>query len=708
MALKFIISKKEEETVFTNRLVNEKSPYLLQHAHNPVDWHPWSEETFARARSENKPIFLSIGYSTCHWCHVMEKESFEDEEVAGYLNDAFICIKVDREERPDIDAVYMAACQMLTGRGGWPLNLFLTPDKKPFFAATYLPKQSRFGRTGLIELCQQVKNVWSSQTVKVTESAKAIADSLHRVFSYTSAEEPDESLLDLAHDQIKKSYDAQAGGFEPAPKFPMPHRLLFLLRCYHRTENAKTLDMVENTLTAMRLGGIWDHVGFGFHRYSTDKNWLLPHFEKMLYDQALIAMAYLETYQITKNPLYARTADEIFTYVLRDLTSSEGAFFSAEDADSEGEEGKFYVWTVDEFREKIHDGRPDKWERIFRLSPEGNFKDEATGQKTGANILHLTVPLDKWSDRLDVKPGKLEEDWEKIRNQLFHAREKRVHPLKDDKILMDWNGLMIAALAFGARVLDKPQYTEAACKAVQFILSKMKDGNGRLFHRFRDGELAIDAQAADYAFLIYGLISLYQATFDLAFAEDAVDLQKLMIDEFWDDENDGFFTTGDRNDELPVRPKDLYDGAVPSANSVAFYNLLCLSRLTGNPKWEEKAQALLRAFSGTIKAQPTAYTFFLTGLDFALRPGQEIVIAGEPDKADVHKLLSTLNLHFTPNKVTLVKSDQNADRLTRFAGFTDGLQVIRGETTAHLCRDGSCTDSSTGMKAVINQLLGKR
>jgi uncharacterized protein YyaL (SSP411 family) len=691
-----------------NRLINEKSPYLLQHAHNPVDWHPWSENTFEKAGAENKPVFLSIGYATCHWCHVMEKESFEDEEVAGYLNDAFICIKVDREERPDIDAVYMAACQMLTGRGGWPLNLFLTPDRKPFFAATYLPKKSRFGRAGLIELCQQVKNVWASQTVKVNESAASIAENLHRVFSFTSADEPDESLLDLAYGQILRTYDPQAGGFEPAPKFPTPHRLLFLLRCYHRTGELKALEMVENTLTAMRLGGIWDHVGFGFHRYSTDKNWLLPHFEKMLYDQALMAIAYLETYQITKNPLYARTADEILTYVLRDMTSSEGAFFSAEDADSEGEEGKFYVWTVDEFRNQIYDGRSDMWERILRLSPEGNFKDEASGRTSGANILHLTAGLTQWADKYGMKPEELEEDWEKIRRRLFHTREKRIHPLKDDKILLDWNGLMIAALAFGARVLDTPQYAGAAENAVQFIFSKMKDQNGRLFHRFRDGELAVQAQAADYAFLIYGLISLYQTTFDLTFAEAAANFQESMMDEFWDDENGGFFTTCKGSIDLPVRPKELYDGALPSANSVAFYNLLCLSRLTGNPKWEEKAQVLLRAFAGTVTSQPTASTFFLTALDFALRPGQEIVITGEAEKPDVHQLLSTLNLYFTPNKVTLVKSDQNADRLTRFAGFTDGLAVIKGEATAHLCKNGSCTGSSSDMKTVINQILDKR
>jgi uncharacterized protein YyaL (SSP411 family) len=691
-----------------NRLINEKSPYLLQHAHNPVDWHPWAEETFSRAKAENKPIFLSIGYSTCHWCHVMERESFEDEEVAGYLNDSFICIKVDREERPDIDAVYMATCQMITGSGGWPLNLFLTPDKKPFFAATYLPKHSRFGRSGLIEICQQVKDIWASQTDKITDSAKSIAAHLHQVFSYTSANEPDESLLDLAYNQFKRNYDAKLGGFEPAPKFPTPHRLLFLLRCYHRTGDPIALEMVEKTLVAMRLGGIWDHVGFGFHRYSTDKRWLLPHFEKMLYDQALIAIAYLESYQITKNPLYAQTVDEIFTYVLRDMTSPEGAFFSAEDADSEGEEGKFYVWTVDEFRRAINDDRTDMWERIFRLSREGNFKDEATGEKTGANILHLTTSLDKWADKYVMRTQKLMNNWETIRNKLFLERKNRVHPLKDDKILTDWNGLMIAALALGARVLEKPEYADAATKAAQFILTKMRNSNGQLFHRFRDGELAVPAQATDYAFLIYGLISLYQVTFDLTFAEEAVALQEQMTNEFWDDKNGGFFTTGAESNELPVRPKELYDGAIPSANSVALYNMLCLARLTGNPQWEEKAQAHVHAFSGTVKTQPTAFTFFLTGLDFALRPGQEIVITGEPSQEDTRKLLSTLNLHFTPNKVTLVKSDQNADRLTKFAGFTDGLQVVKGKTTAHICWNGSCKDSSSEVDTVLDHILEKR
>jgi uncharacterized protein YyaL (SSP411 family) len=690
-----------------NRLINEKSPYLIQHAHNPVDWNPWSEETFARAKAENKPVFLSIGYATCHWCHVMEKESFEDEEVARHLNDTFISIKVDREERPDIDAVYMAACQMLTGSGGWPLNLFMTADKRPFFAATYIPKSGRFGRAGLIELCQQIKTLWLSQTEKVNETAESIAANLHRAFAFSSADELDETVLEEAYNQIKKTFDPLTGGFESAPKFPTPHRLLFLLRCHHRTGDPYALEMVEKTLTAMRLGGIWDHVGFGFHRYATDENWLVPHFEKMLYDQAMIAMAYLETYQITKNPFFAQTANEIFTYVLRDMSSEEGAFFSAEDADSEGEEGKFYVWTTEEFRQVLSGEQADVWQGVWRLSPEGNFLDEATGQKTGANILHLTAPLDKWAKKLDVKAEEFIQNWEKIRDKLFRAREQRVHPLKDDKVLTDWNGLMIGALALGARILNKPEYAHAAERAAQFILNHMRDDKKQLFHRFREGELVIRAQASDYAFLIYGLISLYQATFNLAYAEEAVALQEHMLKDYWDDDKGGFFSTETGANELPVRPKELYDGAAPSANSVSLFNLLSLSRLTGDPRWENKAQDLVRAFSGTVKALPTGFTFFLLGLDFALFPGQEIVIAGEPDTKDTQSLLAGLNLNFAPNKVALVKSDQNAERLAKFAGFTDGLDVVRGQTTAHLCRKGSCTGSTTDMETVLNRLFDK-
>ena len=690
-----------------NRLINEKSPYLLQHAHNPVEWHPWAEETFELARKKNKPVFISIGYATCHWCHVMEKESFEDEEVARVLNDTFISIKVDREERPDIDAVYMAACQMLTGSGGWPLNLFLTPDKKPFFAATYLPKHNRFGRAGLIDLCQQVDKLWKSETEKVTTSAASIAATLDRAFTFSAADEPGESLLDHAFQLIWQGYDSKYGGFENAPKFPTPHRLLFLLRCYDRTKDAKALKMVEKTLKAMRLGGIWDHVGYGFHRYSTDQEWLLPHFEKMLYDQALIAQACLETYQITRDDFYGRIADEIFAYVLRDMTSSQGAFFSAEDADSEGEEGKFYVWAVDEFRQVVGESDSDVWEKILNLKAEGNFTDEASRQKTGTNILHLDKTLHQWARDLERTDQEIEAQWEIIRQKLYQSREERIHPLKDDKILTDWNGLMIASLSLGARILNKPEYAQAAEKSARFILTEMRDSNGKLFHRFRDGELAIEAQAADYAFFINGLLNLYQATFDLSYAEEAAALQKTMLRDFWDEAEGGFFSTANQSDELPVRPKELYDGAIPSANSVSLLNLLWLSRLTGDPKWVTKAHDQLRAFAGTIKSQPTAFTYFLLGVDFAIRPGQEVVISGETDTGDTQKLLAALNLNFTPNKVTLVKSGQNAERLAKFAGYTDGLQLIKGQATAHVCKGFACKEPTSDIQAMVDLIKGK-
>ena len=691
-----------------NQLIKEKSPYLLQHAHNPVDWHAWSEETFDLARKQNKPVFLSIGYATCHWCHVMEKESFEDEAVARHLNDTFISIKVDREERPDIDAVYMAVCQMLTGSGGWPLNLFLTPDKKPFFAATYIPKNNRSGRAGLIELCQQISSLWASQTDKVHSSAASIAATLDRAFTFSAADEPGESLLDHAFALIWQGYDSKFGGFESAPKFPTPHRLLFLLRCYHRTADAKALKMVEKTLKAMRLGGIWDHVGYGFHRYATDPEWLLPHFEKMLYDQALIAQACLETYQITKDDFYAQTADEIFTYVLRDMTSPEGAFFSAEDADSEGEEGKFYVWTVDEFRKVLGDGHSEVWEKILSLKPDGNFSDEASGQRTGANILHLEKSLSQWAGELSLTEQEINAQWRKICKKLYQSRKDRIHPLKDDKILVDWNGLMMAAFSLGARILNKPEYARAAEKSAQFILAKMRNDRGRMFHRFRDGELAVEAQAADYAFLIYGLLNLYQATFNLAYAEEAAALQEKMLQDFWDPDSGGFFSTANQSEALPVRPKELYDGAIPSANSVSLLNLLWLGRLTGDPKWDKHAHDHLRAFAGTVKAQPTAFTFFLLGVDFALRPGQEVVIAADPDKTEARQMLAALNLNFAPHKVALVKSDQNAARLAKFAGYTDGLQLVKGKATAHVCKGFACKEPTSDVQTMVEHILGKK
>jgi hypothetical protein len=697
---------REEQPMAPNRLIDEKSPYLLQHAHNPVDWHPWNEETFEKARAANTPIFLSIGYATCHWCHVMEKESFEDAEAARHLNETFVCIKVDREERPDIDAVYMAACQMMTGAGGWPLSIFMTPERKPFFAATYIPKRNRFGRSGLIELCERVKTLWAEQPGQIADSAEGLTAKLGQAFAYQSAAEPGVRVLDRAYDDIAYAFDGRHGGFEPAPKFPTPHRLQFLLRCHARTGEPRALEMVERTLTAMRLGGIWDHVGFGFHRYATDREWLLPHFEKMLYDQALTALACLEAHQVNGNPLLAETARDVFTYVLRDMTAAEGGFFSAEDADSEGVEGKFTVWGLDEFRQVLGAEEAGFWEPVFNLRPEGNFHDEATGRPTGANILHLTRPLGRWARERDLEEEAIKRRWEGARRLLFEARTRRVPPLKDDKILTDWNGLMIAALAAGSRILGRADYAQAAARAARFTLTTLRAENGRLFHRFRDGERAIAGQAGDYAFLIHGLLHLYRATFDIGFAEEAAALQRIMLDDFWDADAGGFFLVDPHHLELPVRPKELYDGAIPSANSMALTNLLWLSRLTGETHWAEKAQQVVRAFAGSVGKTPSAFTWFLCGLDFALRPGRDIVVAGTAGAADTRGLLEALNRGYAPNQVTLLKSEDNATRLARFAGYTDGLAVARGQAAAHLCEGASCKESVSDISALIERLSG--
>ncbi|MGE0083620.1 MAG: thioredoxin domain-containing protein [Desulfococcaceae bacterium] len=593
----------------SNHLIREKSHYLLQHAHNPVNWYPWGDEAFAQARIQDKPLFLSIGYATCHWCHVMERDSFEDAEAAARLNETFVCIKVDREERPDIDALYMAVCQMLTGSGGWPLSIFITVDKIPFWAATYIPKHGRLGQGGIMEICSQVQNLWKYKRESILNSAENVAEHLKQAFAFSEAEPVTEDTAVRAFREMEQSFDPEYGGFETAPKFPTPHRLLFLLRHYQRTGNTHALEMVEKTLKTMRMGGIWDHAGFGFHRYSTDQHWLLPHFEKMLYDQALLALAYLETWNITREPAWKQTAEEIFSYVLRDMTADpEGGFYSAEDADSEGVEGKFYVWSLDEFLSVPawnHPKESDVWEKIFNLSAEGNFREEAGGHKSGNNILHIKEFFWEKSEETALR-------WYTIRRQLYEYRKNRIPPLKDDKILTDWNGLMIAALAYGGRILDKSLYIQAAQKALVFIEKKMTDKDGRLLHRFRDGESGIKAYADNYAFLIWGVLELSRATGDPAYPEKALRLQQQMYDDFWDREKSGFFLTSADTD-LPVRPKELYDGATPSANSVSVHNLLQLSSITGDIRWKEDADRLIRAFSGSVSARPSAFCHFLSG-----------------------------------------------------------------------------------------------
>jgi len=699
----------ENETVRAgNRLRFEKSPYLLQHAANPVDWYPWGSEAFEQARKTDKPIFLSIGYSTCHWCHVMAHESFEDVEVARLMNDAFVCVKVDREERPDVDNVYMAVCQMMTGGGGWPLTIIMAPDKRPFFAATYIPRENRFGRMGMMELVPRVREMWASRRDEVLQSAEKITATLRQTGVGGVGEEPDEESLALAFRQLSHRFDRQYGGQGDAPKFPTPHHLTFLLRHWKRTGSPEAIAMVETTLRQMRRGGIYDHLGFGFHRYATDRRWLVPHFEKMLYDQALLTIAYVEAYQATGKPEYADTAREILTYVTRDMTSPEGAFYSAEDADSEGVEGKFYVWTEREIREVLGKDEADLAVRVFNVGAEGNFSEEATGEATGANILHLTRPLSEWASDLSVSESSLRAQLGTVRETLFAHRAKRVHPHKDDKILTDWNGLMIAAFAKAAQALGEPAYADAAAKAADFVLGKMRTGQRRLLHRYRDGQAALQATVDDYAFLIWGLIELYGATFDVERLGSAIELNEDLIEHFWDDERGGLFFTASDGEELLVRQKEVYDGAVPSANSVAMLNLLRLGRMTANPSLDEKAAAIAKAFAGTVRQFPSAHTQFMVAVDFALGPVREIVVVGKPTAPDTLAMLNTIRGPFLPNKVVLLRPiGQGVAAIDRLARFTEGLTAIDGKATAYVCVDHACNLPTTRPDQMLKQMRGR-
>lgn len=694
-----------------NRLANEKSPYLLQHAHNPVDWYAWGPEAFEKARKENKPIFLSIGYSTCHWCHVMAHESFEDPEVARLMNEVFVCIKVDREERPDIDNVYMRVCQMMTGSGGWPLTIFMTPDKKPFFAGTYIPKETRFGRMGMLELIRRIRELWHTKHDEILKSASQITAGLNQLtaglnqLSVNSMEtELDESTLKKAFGQLYSRFDESFGGFAGAPKFPTPHNILFLLRYWQSTNNEMALRMVEKTLQSMRNGGIYDHIGFGFHRYSTDREWLVPHFEKMLYDQAMLAIAYIEAYQAIGKKEYGETAQEVFTYVLRDMTDPMGGFYSAEDADSEGVEGKFYIWTEDEIRQVLNGEIADLIINVFNIKKTGNF-EEANGKGMGTNILHLKRHISEIAYKMKISVEELNKRIDTARQKLFTFRNKRIHPHKDDKILTDWNGLMIAALAKGAKAFDAPKYANAAKRATDFILKTMHRQDGRLLHRYRDGEAAVLANVDDYAFLIWGLIELYEATFETHYLKAALDLNEELIKYFWDEERGGFYFTADDAEDLIVRQKEIYDGAVPSGNSVAMLNLLRLGRITANYEYEDKAMKIVKVFSQDVSAVPSGYTQLMVALDFGIGPSYEVVIVGNPQSKDTKDMLEALRKHFIPNKVVILKpNNQESPDITRFAEFTKSQSSIDSKATAYVCLDYACKMPTTDIEKMLELL----
>jgi len=669
----------------SNRLTNEKSPYLLQHAGNPVNWYPWGAEAFQKAKEEDKPIFLSIGYATCHWCHVMAHESFEDDEVARLLNKHFIAIKVDREERPDVDKIYMYVCQSLTGHGGWPLSIFMTPEGKPFFAGTYFPKSNRLGMPGFVSVLEQVAAMWQNERGSILKSSEAITGSIQpRSDSDGSVHSLSAETLKKGYTQLARTFDPTWGGFGTAPKFPTPHHLTFLLRWHKRSGDSMVLEVVEKTLEAMRRGGIFDQIGFGFHRYSVDEKWLVPHFEKMLYDQAVLAMAYTEAYQATGKVEFARVAREIFTYVLRDMTAPDGGFYSAEDADSEGQEGLFYVWTPREVKAHLGKETGDLFCRFYGITEAGSFEE-------GRSIPYVRMSVQSFAAKEGMDLTRLETVLEDARDRLFHIREKRVHPLKDDKILTSWNGLMIAAFAKGYQVLGHQAYADAAQGAAGFILRNLRTADGRLLRRYRQGHAAYPGYLDDYAFLVWGLTDLYEATFEIAYLEEAIALNEAMIDIFWDKQGGGLHFTGKGNEPLITRSKDIYDGALPSGNSVAALNFLRLGRMTGNVDLEQRAEQLARAFSTQVTDQPMAYTQLLIALDFMIGPSREIVIAGDPALDTTRAMVSVVWRKFLPNKVLLLRRQgTEGKRLAALSPFVEAMAPINHQPTVYLCEQYAC------------------
>ena len=673
------------EPKYTNALIHESSPYLQQHAHNPVNWLPWGEGAFALARMQNKPIFLSIGYSTCHWCHVMEYESFEDPAVAEVLNRYFIAIKVDREERPDIDAVYMHAAQMINGSGGWPLNLLLTPDKKPFYAATYLPKDNRFGRIGLIELANRIGEMWQHDRKRIEDSAESIGSALTRSIDMAAPGEMDAALIDKAYQDTAKAFDISHGGFGGAPKFPTAQRLLFLLRYGELRHQPEALTMVEKTLVAMQRGGIHDQLGGGFHRYSTDANWLLPHFEKMLYDQAMLMMAYSEGWLATGNQSFAATARDIAEYLLRDMRDSDGAFYSAEDADSEGEEGKFYVWSADEIR-AVLGKRADDFMQAYGVEKAGNFSDEATHQKTGVNILYRSGAVDLAAFAGD-------------RKKLLTVRDHRIHPFRDDKVLTDWNGMTIAALTFAGKVLDEPRYVQAAAKAADFVLTHLRDNKGELLHRWRAGKSAIAGQLEDYTSMVWGLTELYEASFEPRWLAEALKLNNIMLRRF-KGKDGGFYQTG-QSDELIARPMEIFDSALPSGNAVAMHNLLRLSRLTGDANLASEAAAVANHFAGTAERAPSGVLHLLSVVLMAESKGREIVLVGDRESDDAKSMLDIIRQRYRPNDVVL----WHGAEIEQLASFTRGQKTIDNKVTAYVCENFQCNlpvSSASALEGLLN------
>ncbi|MGA2712113.1 MAG: thioredoxin domain-containing protein [Bryobacteraceae bacterium] len=663
-----------------NRLIQEKSPYLLQHAHNPVDWYPWGEEAFEKARREDKPIFLSIGYSTCHWCHVMERESFENDAIAELVNRWFVPIKVDREERPDIDRIYMNYVQATTGGGGWPMSVWLTPDLKPFVGGTYFPPDNRYGRAGFPLILERIAQAWQIDRPKILESSAGIMEQLRLQASAgnTGSDRIDASVADIAFNQFRRSFDSTLGGFGSAPKFPRPSVHNFLLRYWKRTGRDEARDMVVETLLAMEKGGMHDQLGGGFHRYSVDEYWFVPHFEKMLYDQAQLMVSYLEAFQITREETLASAGRRTLDYVMRDMTAPGGGFYSAEDADSaadpdhpnEKSEGAFYIWSMQEVIDLLGEEQARWFAFRYGMEPEGNVSNDPHHEFTGKNILFQAHPLTE-----------IPVDLAESERVLFEARAKRPRPHLDDKILTAWNGLMISAFAKAAAILDSPKYAQAARRAADFLLANLRREDGTLLRRFREGEAAIDGMLDDYAFFAQGLIDLYESTFEFRYLEAAIAITGKQRDVL-EDEAGGFFSSAHEDASRLMRIKDDYDGAEPSGNSVALLNLLRLHQITGRQEFESSARKSIAAFHGKLTAAPHGLPQMLAACEFDLAPRREIVVAGGASSPIVRLLWK----NFDPNRILLHAGPE-------IAGYQPAVAAMnsRGDnTTVYVCENFTC------------------
>jgi len=665
----------------TNKLINETSPYLLQHAHNPVNWHPWNEEALGLARKLDKPIFLSIGYSACHWCHVMEHESFENEEIAKILNEHFISIKVDREERPDIDEIYMTAVQLMTGSGGWPLSVWLTPDLEPFFGGTYFSPEDRWGRTGFRKILVQIAQIWQQRRGEVLKSANQITASLNQINKVKSADVLlDQSLWQLAFKSADQRFDERHGGFGSAPKFPIAMELSFLLRYYFHIGEKRALAMVEKSLQEIANGGIFDHLGGGFHRYSTDERWLVPHFEKMLYDNALLTITYLEAYQITKNANYKETAIATVDYVLREMTSSEGGFYSSQDADSEGEEGKFYVWQKSEIETILGKEESRLFCDIYDVSDQGNWE--------GKNILYLRRSLEGAAKEYGLSLSELKDQLTKDRRQLFEARSRRIPSGTDDKILTDWNGLMISALCRGFQVLGDQKYLKAAQKAVDFLLEKLYI-DGRILKTYRNGKSHLTGYLSDYAFLIAALIDYYESSFEWAYLKKTIEINHLMIQKFWDDSSGGFFFTSVDHERLLMRTRNPYDNAIPAGNSIAVHNLLKLSQFTGDFKLKEKAEQALKLYTTKMERSPSGFAVLLSSSDHFWGNPKEIVIAGDRSLEKTQEMIAVVHEHYLPNKI-LAYADPFLNKEIDELPVVEGKLSSDGQAKIFVCENYVC------------------